>query len=523
MSEEHSISRLEWRRVVITSVLVMVITLLPYLYGYISTPQNKVYLGVRLNNFPDTNSYLSWIEQGRHEVLLKQLNSSELQRPALFHPLFLITSIGARLFNQSNIVLYHAFRFLGGLVFLIVGYRFLAHFIKGSWRFLAFVIFVSASGLGWFIYPSADITQIEATNFLNLYESLINPISLIFILLIFLQFLKVDTAKPWRQIVWTGLLANFLILTHSYDFIVVLAVTGTYALYIYSSQRLSGHVRLFLYMLLAAFPAALWQVYVLQKNPILGIWATIQSRVPYFQSGWFYLIGGGIPIIFALIGAGITWYHREFRRYGFLILWLAISLFLLFGPFFERFQRKLSIGLFIPLNILATVGFMWWLKQIPRRWIQSLAAVITVLLMSFTNFYVVALDLKYLRDYEDILYITRNTQSSLDWIGDNVSDYSVILTGPSLGNLIPGRTGKTVYLGHYDQTVNFYEKYELAKNELSSIPHFRDPLPQFLQVNNIDLIVVDEEIRSWGGLITENRPYLRSVYKNHDVEIYKIQ
>ncbi len=50
----------------------------------------------------------------------------------------------------------------------------------------------------------------------------------------------------------------------------------------------------------------------------------------------------------------------------------------------------------------------------------------------------------------------------------------------------------------------------------------KDPLLTFANRENITYIFVDEQVRSWGGLDTTNRPYLHMIYQNEDVQIYKV-
>jgi hypothetical protein len=525
MTVHPQISWREWRRVVIMVFIVMGVTLVPYIYGYATTPSDKVYTGIRLNNFPDTNSYLSWIEQGRElKPLFKQLNSSELQPALLFHPIFFATGVIARILSFPNVVAYHTVRFAAGVIFLLIGYYFLAHFVEKQQRFFSFIMFATASGLGWLIFPSADITQIEATNFLNLYESLLNPISLAVMLLIFLQFIKSGPNSFKKQFVLLALLSNLLILIHSYDFIVVAAVLGVYSFYVFWSSRSRQIVRLYLYMIAVSFPAALWQVYVLQHNPVLGVWATLQSHVPFFPSLAFYAIGGGLPLILTFIAFGFIIEREQFDRYSFLVIWLAAAVFLLFNPIFGQFQRKLSIGLFIPLNILASIGLAYAFEPI-KLWprLRKILVGIVVLVMTFTNFYVMWVDILYLRADSSPLYISRTQQQAMAWVKERISEDQVLLTGAGMGNLIPGQTGKAVYLGHYDQTVNFNSKYDLEKKILAQSPRATDPLRTFAKINSINYLVVDDEVRSWGSFNAADHPFLKLVYQNPDVQIYQVQ
>lgn len=527
MLNNLGITKKEWQIVLIISLFFLTLTIVPYIYGYLISPPDKVFTGERINNVPDTNSYLAWIQQGRDgKLLFKQLNSSEAQPNVFFHPVFLLIGYVARWSNLPNIFFYHLFRVIAGLVFLLVGYIFITEFfLKKNERLTAFLIFCTSSGLGWIFHSAADFTQIEATNFLNIYESLLNPIALTLAILIFLNFLRFNSNKFIQRLISSAILTNLLIIIHSYDFILVACVLGIYTVYKSYSKKTLSYLRFYFYFIMLSFPAALWQVWVLQKNSVLGIWATIQAHVPYFNGSFSYIGGAGLLGLFSVIGLGLILARKE-KKYTFLIIWFVITIFLLFGPVFPRFQRKLSIGIFIPLNMLATVGFLWWIKQfdfLNNKYISKAIFLLTILLLSFTSFSAVYADVKYMNLSQRPLYMDVTDYNAMDWLKHNASDNEAIISGFFMSNLLPGYSGKTVYIGHYDQTANFAGKYELTGNMLSSEIHFKDPLQKFLKDNNIGYIVVDSEVRSWGGLDVTNRNYLTLAYENADIQIYQVK
>ena len=117
------ITRKEWYWVALVSIIVMFFTLLPYIFGYLMTPSGQVFTGIHAINNGDTYSYLSWVEQGRlGHYFFKDLYSSEQQPALFFHPLFLFIGKVASLVHFSNIVFYHARRFIVGLIFLFISY-----------------------------------------------------------------------------------------------------------------------------------------------------------------------------------------------------------------------------------------------------------------------------------------------------------------------------------------------------------------------------------------------------------------
>jgi hypothetical protein len=52
----------EWRFVIVTIIVVLVVTSIPYIYAYLSTPADKQFMGILLN-VPDHAQYFSWMRE----------------------------------------------------------------------------------------------------------------------------------------------------------------------------------------------------------------------------------------------------------------------------------------------------------------------------------------------------------------------------------------------------------------------------------------------------------------------------
>lgn len=517
------ISRKEWVGVAILCVFIVLAISLPFWYGKHVTTDHTVFVGTRTNNSKDFPSYLAWIEQARQgHMLFKDLYSSEEQPRTLFNPLFLLIGLIGNIIGYSNVLLYHVFRILCSILLLCVGYIFVSLFTDSvRLRAASFFLFGMGAGLGWVVgIPSVDIIQSEGTNFLTMYESLINTTSLLLILSIFTLFLTTESLKDIKKISGIMLLANLLVLIHGYDIVMVLLITGAYtAIYTYQHWRLL----LWCYLAIGSLPAILWQLYTLNSNQALGVWATIQTRVPA-QKPLAYLATYGILLALSVAGAILSDTQKKAKP-RFLILWEGILIFLLFNPFSHRFQQKLSLGIFVPLSVLSSYALSLTIPEAgPRhkRLIKYSIVYLVMLPFIYTNIYVVARDIHTFNIHNERIYISREQHDGLTWIKTNSNENNTILAGTKMSNLIPGFTGRTVYFGHYDQTIDFNGKLEASKKMLASKIIYSDPLRTFLKENKISYIVEDSEIRSWGEISTVGRNYLNLVYSNSDIRIYKI-
>jgi hypothetical protein len=470
---------------------------------------------------------LAWIEQAKQgNVLFSALYSTELQSKIFFHPIFFVAGTIGRLGNIPNALLYHSFRVLSALALLVAGYIFIAHVSNSRRvRLLLFLLFATASGLGWiFGYPSVDIIQSESTNFLTAYESVLNSSTIAVFLLIFLVFLnfkKESSIIP--ALLLSGLLLNGIVLLHGYDVVSVLLILGIFSVYIWVTEKNSKIIKLYLYSLLFTFPSILFQAYVLNTNPILGVWATIQTRVPA-QSVLSYIATYGFLSLFGVIGVVVN-FKKNNKATILLLAWLVVMVILLFNPVTDRFQQKLAAGIFIPLVLLAGMGMKWWVGELHEQKLSFAKYVLPalILLCSITNIKVVYTDLKYFAQKDSSLYIAEGKQQAMVWLGQQSRAQGSAVAGFQLGNLIPGFSGQVVYAGHYDQTINFEEKFELVQLILSKDINYRDPLRFFVLQNGIRYIVIDDEVRSWGGFDASGRDYLELAYANEDVQIYKVK
>src|SRR3989339_1890771 len=119
----NTISIRQWRFVFGLALATAIITSVPYIYGYLSAPQNAVYTGIHHLAPGDTNAYLSMIEQVKqgHGVFLN-LFTSEPQARVYTNPLYLIIGGLAKIFSLPNLLALHLARVIGIFFFIPVAY-----------------------------------------------------------------------------------------------------------------------------------------------------------------------------------------------------------------------------------------------------------------------------------------------------------------------------------------------------------------------------------------------------------------
>ncbi len=90
----NSFTRKEIIFVFLFSLLIIFITSLPYIYGATSANNNEHFTGLYYVDTPDTNAYLSFIQQAREgHLLFKNLFSIEDRGRNIFLPLFFVLGL----------------------------------------------------------------------------------------------------------------------------------------------------------------------------------------------------------------------------------------------------------------------------------------------------------------------------------------------------------------------------------------------------------------------------------------------
>jgi hypothetical protein len=149
----HSICRSEWRRISLLSLILVIVTLLPYVLGAAASTPDRIFGGF-LIGLEDQYSYLAKMVQGAHGEWLFHLPYTSTPHPGVFlYTFYLLLGKLSVLLGLPNIVLYHLARVVLGFICLLVIYRFIAEFVASkAIRFIAFVLVAVAGGPGWIAF-----------------------------------------------------------------------------------------------------------------------------------------------------------------------------------------------------------------------------------------------------------------------------------------------------------------------------------------------------------------------------------
>lgn len=556
----------EWRFVLIIIGIVLVLTSLPVVYGYLTAPADKQYMGIMVN-VPDHVQYFSWMREFTTHWLSANKLTPEPNEPIFFNLLwFGLARIGVALglpFELSYRVMFEAMRVVSTVLFLLLVYRMSAWFFTDALRRrAAFLIATFTSGFGWvLVVMKYTITPGELINPLDVYvaegntfySALAFPHFLGAALYIwtFDLVLRGQAKRQLRYAVVAGLFAQFMGWQHAYDLVIVYAVLGVYALCLLLRDRrlpwfmivniliigiLSGWPALYSFLLTKLDP--LWGE-VLAQFDNAGVFTPPPHRLPVLL---------GIPFllaILAVIADGIAsvrvgrWIaasrpvadEQTSNNDLFIKAWFLISFVLVYLP--VDFQIHMLNGWQVPIAILATVALFDYIAPFAQRKlaqrgreaslasIQRWATVAIVLLILPTNLYLWAWRFVDLHRHDYPYYLYNVELEAFKWLEQNVQPDDVVLSSLTTGQYVPMFTGAHAYVAHWAQTLDFFEKRDAAQRFFDA-QIADDERARILQAHSVDYVLIGPAERALGDFSPNRSSLLSEVYGNSLVQIYRV-
>lgn len=523
----------EYLFAIVISIIVLFFSNAYVLVGLGAPKEGLSYLGRQVTNSQDTYTYVSFIEQGRQgKIFFSNLYTTEPQTATLIRPSYTFLGGAAYALGISSMNAYHLGRVLFTIAFMFVLYVFLKRFFHSpKRRLLAYAIVLFSSGLGYLVgglfSESSDLWIPESITFLSTQEAPHFVLSQTLMLLAFLFLLKGWAHKRMRYFACSFFALLLLGFEHPYNLLIcALTALGT-GFYLYKSKMLSAK---WVFIGIGSVGLGLtvgfgYQFLETLRNPTLSSWAA-ESSSPIPLN---YLVGYGLLIPFALFGLE-KYLHRRTPQNVLILSWLASGSILMYAPVF--FQRRLSEGFHIPLSILAAEGIIIVSIYVSQF---ALGKARNVVSYTIAIFFVIVLSIGTLvGSYKDIAtvagdshnayyyYLLTDEVKGMEWIRNNTKPNDAILSNWFYGNIIPGISGRTTYIGHKAQTKEFDRKVEKINKFLVS-KNTQESL-NFLKVNKIKYIYIgknDSMLRF--GFKPAQKPYLEKVFDAGEVKIYRVE
>ena len=546
-----TISKKEWQFVLLMSVVMILMTSLPYLLGYLMVGEDMVYNGLHAITAGDIPVYYSYISQVKSgEFFVKNLFTPEPQEIGTFNAWWIIVGLGARIFNLSPILAFHLFRILMVPVFIFSVYIFISYYFEEKLRRKICLIFLLfSSGLGAYFSPffrlfsywedaipyrwPLDLWWSEATTFTTLYQTSHFVISITLTIWIFLLMIIAFSKKRFSYVILCGFLTLFYFNFHPYYLPVIFGVLGLYLFtrIIKAQKILWPQVGYLLTVFLISIPSIIYHFWLIQKSPVIGQRAlqnvTLSSGPLFVAIGYGFLLPGFLLGLFYLL-KNKRWSHK----FTFLVLWFINNLVLLYLPF--PFQSRYTQGIHVILTIFTTIGLFEMYNYLKEKikpttfdfWINNQALWLIFFIIFFTGstIFNIGRDIYYFsqkpEDVAMVFYLPKDVVEAMNWLKAQPKPQTV-LAADITAKFTPSISGQSVYFGHPQETLFPYAKamylvwfFKQDDND--------EAKKRFLIGQKIDFVFYSDYEKKLGEFNPREKDYLELVFDLPKAKVYRV-
>ncbi len=523
------LTRREWVWAIGVSTLIVAVSTLPYLVGYLAQTADLRFGGALLDRV-DYHSYLARMWQGyRGAWRFRLLFTSEAHEGVYSQPLYIILGHLARLSGLGLPLTYQLARLTFAFLMLLVVYRFIAHFAAPvRTRRTAFLLATTASGLGWLTEVLAptpaggispmDFWLLDGFTYLAVLTSPHFCAAIGLLLAVFLLLLHRPEGPTPRD----GMLAACASLVLGFIHPYALLVADLLPVLYWAAEGL--RTRRIAWRGLAAvaamgvvqLPLLLYDLWVFRTQPVFAGWAA--QNVTLSPPPRVYLAGYGVLLALGAIGV-VVWVRRGERGLLFPLLWIGVVAVLAYLPW--NLQRRFLEGVQVPLGLLAGVGLVEGLLHNRKRWCR-LAQAVVVILAAASNLYLTAALTLMAANRAPAMFWPTDVLAGVDWLSKHASPEETVLAGFEVGNLIPARIGQRVVLGHWMETVDYAGKRAAVARFFATLTPDDERLALIREWKARWLFYGPEE-RATGDFDPALAEYLEPVFEQGDVAIYRVE
>lgn len=543
-NHDAAISRHEWRPVILVALGIALLTLVPYLLGYLLAESPYHFLGM-VFNIKDYHTYLAKMWLGYRGDWLYTSTFTTQEHPAAFvYPFYILLGHVARWLGLSLPLAYQLARLGSGLALLLMVYRFAAAFLPYPTRWYAYLLTVTASGLGWLslFWPMPwsgekgpiDQWVPESNVFFSIYTFPHFAVAFLCILGFFLNVLPVvenetggaGRGRVIRAIIY-GVTLGFI---HPYMVLPLGLVPAFYLLWRTVRAR--------------QFVWRPWLTLIgigLVLVPVAGYSLAVFVVVPHYRAWLAQGVMLSPPVVGYLLGYGLlwglaawgAWRMRSYPRLPFLLIWIVVTFILAYLPL--NTQRRFIEGVQVALGLLAGaglhLGLLPWLSgrlqgfkaRYPQRvlGVRWLGLTGIVLFLSLSNFFVILSHSLVVTVRDSFLYYQDDDAAALRWLLAQEKWDAPVLSADETGNLLGGQIGQRVVLGHWAETIDYAATfYRVAE-------FFGDDTPDALRQQWLDewgvaYVYWGRYERELGAFDPATVSYLEPVFTEGEVTLYQV-
>jgi len=522
----------QWPRfALVFAAVVAIVSLLPYLLAYLWTPPGHHFAGFFFIA-DDATTYLAKMRQGADgSWLWNDPYTSEPHGGVFLFSFYLLFGHLAALLHLPLIAAYHLARLSGAVALVIAADQLCRRLLPLDLRRLALVLVILGSGAGFVAQalgnPSVFGSQLEALD-LHLpeisgwYSILAIPHfawATALIMAALLGLLRIAEAPAWRPVALTSAALIALTAIHP-QMIPVLGVIWV----AYQSVLVAWGARPSMRSLaaqavpfVATAPLLAYNAWILFRDPTIAEWARQwRHQAPGPVS---LAISLGLPLLAAVLGMVIAWRRRD-QGLALLLVWPPLVLALLYLPNIANIQRRLLDALYVPIGVLAAVGIRALTSRLRRARARRIEAML-VTACCISSALVLAIALRFASGAFSEAYIGGDAWQAMQWLSSHHQQSDRALSSPGAGQLLPAWAGVQVYVGHYSETLDYFQKIRNVGAVLKP-GQPESAVRAFLHDNGITLLYwgPDEALT---GYRPNDQPFLHPVHQDGAVTIYRVE
>lgn len=546
-----SIEKKEWFFVLLVSVFLMIVTTLPFAYGYFRTSPDKFYLGFHAlapGDYMVYQSYISQVYDGH--LLFRDQFTHESQAYNMLNTFWIIPGLIGKVFGLHPAVAFHIGRIIAISILIFSAYLLCSLIFSSTYKRKIGLLFIAFStGISGYVIPllekisfniggqyyhkPMDLWVAESNPFLSMMHSGHMALALALLILIFYFTLRFVREQKFILSIVSGALTLFLLSFSPFSAPVIAGVLSAFYILYCVQQRLI-HKKLFFHLViifLFSLPVLLYYFFILQNDAVMIVRASQNINL---TPSWYFLFlsfGFLLPLTLFSVIRSIREETILKPHMFFLLTWIFVQTILIFSPF--NFQRRMVLGLFIPIAILATKACIDIIEYAKKKSSKKISEYIFsnkiilfflfIFFFAFTNVVLLVNNFVLLTQQTQYTHWEKTDKEAFLWLKENADDDSVVFSAPSTGNLLVGLSGRRAYTAHQVETMYFEQKNQLvelffAKNVVEN----EKAKIEFLKEVGATHLYFGKQERLLGSYDPSTKEYLELVYENESVMIYEV-
>jgi len=510
---------------------VSLLTLLPYLIAYATTPPGHHFAGFFFIA-DDATTYLAKMRQGAEGAWTwNDPYTAESHGGVFLFGFYLFFGHLSALLHLPLIATYHLAGITGAFALVLSVERLVHRLLDPPLRRLALVLVVLGSGLGFIAQMLGDPSLLghpvealdlhlpELTGFYSILAIPHFAWATALIVLSFLGLLRLVDSPGWRPVISTGVLMTLLTAIHPQMIPVIFLIWLVYQAVLFSWGERASLRSISAQLAAFALPVPLlaYNAWILYRDPTIAEWARQwRHQAPGPLS---LALSLGLPLLAAIVGIVIVWRRRD-RGLALLMVWPPLVFVLLYAPNIANIQRRLLDALYVPIGMLAAVGLRALLTRMPAVTARRLERLLLPA-FCFSSAIVLAIALRFATGAFPEAYIRADTWEAMQWLSSHHDPADRVLSSPQTGLLLPAWSGTPVYVGHYSETLDYFGKIGDVSRILA--PGVTDSERRsFLAGNRLTLLYWGPDESRASSFDPSVRPYLRRIYQRGGVSIYRV-